>query len=190
MNKTKSGPQCELTNDIESAIYRYENTTMRYKDYWWDIVNNIFNRVREYAEYYIIDPIKKTIKKIKEFAETLIDELNKKYEFVAYVLELKNVKRKNSPSSRYLKVGETGDIETRKEQLKQSYKCDVEVKKVYKFDNEDTALSMENYMRLYFKRKNKGADFVPKDRFKEQKLTAEDIIAFNKKADEIALLFA
>jgi hypothetical protein len=51
-------------NDLEGAKTRLETTTGRWKGYWFEVCEEIFNSCTEWAKYYILDPIAKTIQKL------------------------------------------------------------------------------------------------------------------------------
>lgn len=55
--------QCILHEDYEEAISRYETTTARWKNDWWETIVTIYNKCKEFTEKYILDPIKKILKK-------------------------------------------------------------------------------------------------------------------------------
>ena len=59
----KSAQMCIDTNDLEEAIYRYNKANKNWKEHWWDTIITIFYHCKEWAEEYILDPIKKTIEK-------------------------------------------------------------------------------------------------------------------------------
>ena len=64
MSIGKSKWDCLKDDDFESALYRFERTTKRWIDYWWDCLETIYNKVKELAKEYILDPIAKTVRKI------------------------------------------------------------------------------------------------------------------------------
>lgn len=64
MSTGKSKWACLDDNDFEAALYRFERTTTRWLDYWWDCLERIYNKVKELAKEYILDPIAKTVHKI------------------------------------------------------------------------------------------------------------------------------
>lgn len=53
--------ECIATNNYENAIERFKNTNNRWRDYWWDCIEQIYNKCKEFAQKYIIDPINKII---------------------------------------------------------------------------------------------------------------------------------
>ena len=52
--------------------------------------------------------------------------------------------------------------------------------KLYAFDNDDDAYTMENILRKYFKSKE-GSIFIPRDRFQNISCTKNDINFFDNK---------
>ena len=95
----------------------------------------------------------------------------------------------NNKKIRFYKVGETNSLEKRIEQLENTYNATcTEILTCFIFDTQEKALTMENVMRDYFKKK-KYTRFTPKDRFKGRYPTAEDIESLDKKADRVSVLF-
>jgi hypothetical protein len=47
--------------DLDGAYDRYCSTTNRWKSYWFDVCNQIFQQSKEWAKKYIIDPVKQSI---------------------------------------------------------------------------------------------------------------------------------
>ena len=80
-----------------------------------------------------------------------------------------------------LKVGKTDYLDKRENQLiseyKKKYNLDniyVEVKKVFLFEDSDDALTFENELRKFYKKK-KNARFIPNDRFEGVRYNQEEI---------------
>lgn len=53
-------------NDFEGAAERLENTTNRWRNYWYGICEEIYNKSPEWARRYVLDPIAKAVRKIAE----------------------------------------------------------------------------------------------------------------------------
>ena len=51
-------------NDFEGALERFESTNARWKGAWFETCEQIFNKCKEWAKTYIINPLEKTIKRI------------------------------------------------------------------------------------------------------------------------------
>lgn len=110
----------------------------------------------------------------------------KKEKYFTYLLLFADNENKRK---RFYKVGETSSIEKRIEQLENTYNATcTEILTCFIFDTEEKALTMENVMRDYFKKK-KYTRFTPKDRFKGRYPTTEDIESLDKKADRVTILF-
>lgn len=117
---------------------------------------------------------------IKFFKKRISKPIEKKH--CAYLISLKDIKNVNFQT----KVGYTGYFNRRMKQLLRSYSkvADIEVIKIYYFEDEDTALMMESAMRKHFKKKT-NAIFVPKDRFENIEVTAEDIKKLDEKYEKL-----
>ena len=110
----------------------------------------------------------------------------KKERYFTYLLLFADNENKRK---RFYKVGKTSSIEKRIEQLENTYNATcTEILTCFIFDTEEKALTMENVMRDYFKKK-KYTRFTPKDRFKGRYPTADDIENLDKKADRVTVLF-
>lgn len=87
----------------------------------------------------------------------------------------------------YLKVGKSGNINARQQQLIDQYNLSkIEVIKTFEFDDGDTAEMMESFMRKFYKIKYQGKNFTPKDRFEGGICADEELTYFEKKARLIA----
>lgn len=82
---------------------------------------------------------------------------------------------------KYTKVGYTNNLEKRRDELEYKYECRVEIINFWWFNEKETALDMENAMRLHFKRK-KGSHYIPQDRFQRVKIETSDLDYFNREA--------
>lgn len=54
-----------LTNDLEGCYERFQSTSARWKNYWWAGVEEIYNSCKDWAKKFILDPIARTLEKIK-----------------------------------------------------------------------------------------------------------------------------
>ena len=90
---------------------------------------------------------------------------------------------------KFYKVGKTNNYERRIAELEYNYdeSC-LDILRLYEFDSEEKALTMENVMRDKFKLK-KYSRFIPKDRFKGSRPIETDLIELDKKAKEVINLF-
>lgn len=72
VDTTKAAHNCIKDNDFESALWRFEHTTGRWTDYWWETLEKIYNNVKSLAKHYILDPATKTVKRIKQVADMVM----------------------------------------------------------------------------------------------------------------------
>lgn len=63
---SKSWDDYVYSDDLEGAIERYNGSTSRWKDHWWNCILTIFKANKEWAKKYILDPVAQTISKIVE----------------------------------------------------------------------------------------------------------------------------
>lgn len=61
----KSAKQYIIEDDFEGAFERFETTTKQWKNYWFEVCQQIANNCQEFLQKYIINPIDKTIKVIR-----------------------------------------------------------------------------------------------------------------------------
>ena len=54
-----------LTNNLEGCYERFQTTNARWKNYWWAGVEEIYNSCKDWAKKFILDPINRTLEKIK-----------------------------------------------------------------------------------------------------------------------------
>lgn len=64
------------------------------------------------------------------------------------------------------------------------------VKYIFPFGTQEEALTMENFMRAYYRKKNEDKDFLKNDRFLTQSVTKKDINIFIKKTKQIVQAFS
>lgn len=74
-----SKDKCIATNDYVSAIERFNMTSNRWKNYWWDCIEQIYKNCEEFAKKYIIDPvnqlISETVEKVRKPRKSKYDEI-------------------------------------------------------------------------------------------------------------------
>lgn len=58
-------------SDFEGAKARFENTSARWKSYWFSACEEIFNTCKEWAKKYVLDPAAKAIRKITTIKEII-----------------------------------------------------------------------------------------------------------------------
>ena len=61
----KSAKQYIIEDDFEGAFERFETTTKQWKNYWFEVCQQIANNCQEFLQRYIINPIDKTIQVIR-----------------------------------------------------------------------------------------------------------------------------
>lgn len=59
-------------NDFEGALYRFENTNIRWKKHWWEALETIYSKVKSLARKYILDAENMIVKTVKAFSDTVI----------------------------------------------------------------------------------------------------------------------
>ena len=65
MASKKSYQNCIADLDYETAIWNFENTTNRWKKYWFNCLVELYEKCEEFTKKYILDPIKLTVIKIQ-----------------------------------------------------------------------------------------------------------------------------
>lgn len=55
-----------ITNDFEGAYVRWKDTTKRWKSKWFEVLQTIYNKCKDWSKKYILDPIKKVVYAITE----------------------------------------------------------------------------------------------------------------------------
>lgn len=65
MASKKSYQSCITDLDYETAIWNFENTTNRWKKYWFNCLVELYEKCEEFTKKYILDPIKLTVIKIQ-----------------------------------------------------------------------------------------------------------------------------
>lgn len=71
---TRSAEWYVKYNDFEGALERFNDTNARWKRYWFDTCETIFNQSVEWAKKYVLDPICLTIKKVETVIQKVIKE--------------------------------------------------------------------------------------------------------------------
>lgn len=72
----KSRDKCLQDNDFESALERYERTTQRWKEYWWECLTQIYERVKDLSKKYVLDPVKKIVSTLKDITDVIVYKTN------------------------------------------------------------------------------------------------------------------
>lgn len=183
-------------NDLVGAYKRYQSATKSWQGRWWKVVEDIFNACTAWAKYFILDPIKRELKKLGRGRipnpATLVNHnliFNVPAEGCgAYIVQHFNKKGKHL----WIKCGKADDAIRR---LNQHFAVDYAneadsgvVLGWYPCKNEDHALAMEDVIRNHFKQK--GYAIKGKDRFPTlYEVTEEDFAELNRKAEILAMIF-
>lgn len=64
--KQKTSKEYIEEGDFEGALKRFENANKRWKDYWFNTCEIIYNSFNDFTNKYILDPVKKIITKINQ----------------------------------------------------------------------------------------------------------------------------
>ena len=62
-------------NDFEGALYRFENTNIRWKKHWWEALETIYSKVKSLARKYILDAENMIVKTVKTFSDTIFSPM-------------------------------------------------------------------------------------------------------------------
>lgn len=100
----------------------------------------------------------------------------------AYLIELNDYRTNRR---RYLKCGYTNNICRRMDELEYKYDCIANILTFYKFNKKETALMMEDVMRMYYKEK-KNSHYIRQDRFQRVFPETADYQYFDKEALHLA----
>ena len=181
-------------NDLLGAYQRFEDTISRWKDYWWEAVEEIFHKSAEWAQRFLLDPVERLLRRIPRKRSPALDaEKRLTYKVEAEGCGAYIVEHFNSNGERlWIKCGKANDVKQRLVQhFKVDYKGEAESGTVlgwFSCKNSNHALSMENVIRDYFE--TKGFALLGKDRFPTlSELTAEDVQILSQKAEILATLF-
>ena len=69
------------SNDIEGIYERFMNAPANWKNHWWEGVVQIFNSCKEFAKQFILDPIKRTLRKISAAVASVGISIQEKEDF-------------------------------------------------------------------------------------------------------------
>lgn len=69
------------SNDIEGIYERFMNAPANWKNHWWEGVVQIFNSCKEFAKQFILDPIKRTLRKISAAVASIGVSIQEKEDF-------------------------------------------------------------------------------------------------------------
>lgn len=145
-------------NDLLGAYRRFETAYKNWKDHWWSVVKEIWERCSNWAREWILDPITRTL-----MPQTIRHRGRKSSAMVGYRCEAQGmgayiVQHFDDKDTRlWTKVGKADDVQKRLIQhLTKDYKkiaTRAECIAFYPAKNSDHALSIENVLRNFFNQK-------------------------------------
>ena len=162
-------------NDFEGARERFESASNRWREYWFDACVTIMKNCKEWAQKYIIDPIKLTITRIIQAVKPAFP--------IAPCVYLIRMYDENDHFC-FLKIGKTNNLNRRlKELSKYYYKMNdthisrVELIKMWELPTDELAESCEKAMQHYF---SKLYDRIPNDRYAPIEPKEEHLAKFDE----------
>ena len=177
MAKKPSYSDYVLNNDFEGAKERLESTSDRWRQYWFDACQEIFNACKDWAKKYILDPVARAVITIKDFV-TKKRPRNDEAASNTYLIKMFD----DAGNWVFTKIGKANVIAKRmRDFINHEYKRDgvtianVEMVKSYEVPNDDLAQVLESLMRNYFR---KIYQYIPNDRFEAFEPTSEDLQVF------------
>lgn len=184
----------KISGDLLGAYERFEHTSPRWKGSWWKVVEEIHANHAFWLKHFIIDPVKRIIKRITRgrlpnfCVENRLTYKVKAEGCGAYVVQHFN----QAKHSIWIKCGKADDAKARLEQhFNSDYKGEAYTGTVlawFPCVNSNHALSMENVIRDHFERK--GYPLKGKDRFPTlTEITPEDLEQLTAKHIELSKLF-
>lgn len=175
-------------NNFEIAKEKFENASLRWSNYWWEACEKIYNASKEWAEKYILDPVKRIIKRIKRVLggidwngfEPFPHGVQQFYLIRLLNAEGENVWNKIGTTSRatYIRMKD----HLKNADYRQHGVKTIQVIGLWDCKNVDAEI-IENRVRKYL-RKDYEQQFVPNDRFEMEfdipslSKMVEDTIAF------------
>ena len=166
MNKSKSASKCIEDNDMECAVYRWENTTKRYKDYWFETIKTIYNQCKEWAKVYVIDLIEKVVNEIvTPIKRKVFNEEKPSWCYWIRILDYGKLiynkigtTQENDPYTRLNAIIKKGWSNVSADRL--TY----EVKRIYNLGSMPPE-GLESEFRAKLIKKYKGKNYIKNDRF-------------------------
>lgn len=192
MKVNKSMESYITDNDLEGAYERYKSTSKRWEKSWWATIETIYNNCKEWAKQYILNPIEKTLKKIKNSRISIdsnIQYLCNAEGCGAYIVQHYT----SSGISQWIKCGKANNVKSRlKEHFSEKpYKDTVRgvCLAFYPCLNSEHAEASESVIRRYFI--EKGYALQRQDRFPTlTDISEEDYIEIGKRIDNLKMSFA
>lgn len=165
----------KANNDLLGAYERYQTTNGAWKTRWWNVVEEIYYSCEEWAKQYVIDPIKRTLKKIRNSYKGLLENVMT-YECEAegcgaYVVQ-------HFDAEGHLLWTKCGKADDAKKRFLQHFTSDYNGVAAsglcvawYPCKNSNHALTVENIIRDHFEKR--GYRLLGNDRF-------TDLVEINK----------
>lgn len=182
----------KANNDLLGAYERYQATNGAWKTRWWGVVEEIYYSCEEWAKQYVIDPIKRTLKKIRNSYKGLLENVMT-YECEAegcgaYVVQHFDANGKLL----WTKCGKADDA---KKRFLQHFTSDYNGVAAagtcvawYPCKNSNHALTVENIIRDHFEKR--GYNLLGNDRFTDLvEIKKVDWLTIRVKAAIANLLF-
>ena len=178
-------------NDLKGAYARFTSAYRNWKDHWWSVVVEIWDRCKEWAKDYVLDTVKRVLlpRLVKRGRKSLA---NVEYECDAYGMGAYIVQHYDAQDEPlWTKVGKANDVHKRlNEHLTKDYRGLAKravCLAFYPATSEDHALSIENVLRHHF---NKEYPLLGNDRFPAlSRLTDEDKQIIEEKLKILATIF-
>lgn len=179
--------------DIEGAYERFKQANLRWKNYWWDVVVEIYNTVKQIQREFFIDLRNRILTKKRGRYKSLYLEDVMEFKCIAegtgaYIVQHFD----NKNNLLWTKIGKADNAQKR---LEQHFTVDYKgIAKTgiclnwFPAKNSNHALSIENILRDYFQ--NKGYHLIGNDRFDNlYGITEQDWTEINAKLEILATLF-
>lgn len=182
----------KANNDLLGAYERYQTAGNTWKSRWWAVVEEIYYSCEDWAKQYVIDPIKRTLKKIRNSYKGLLENVMT-YECEAegcgaYIVQ-------HFDANGELLWTKCGKADDAKRRFLQHFTSDYNGVAAsgtciawYPCKNSNHALTVENIVRDHFEKR--GYDLLGNDRFASlTKMSKWDKLTIKAKASVAGLLF-
>ncbi|MBR4929817.1 MAG: GIY-YIG nuclease family protein [Bacteroidaceae bacterium] len=179
--------------DIEGAYERFKKATLRWKNYWWDVVVEIYETIKQIQREFSIDLAKRILTKKRGRRKSMYLEDVMEFKCIAegtgaYVVQHFDDKGKLL----WTKVGKADDAQKR---LAQHFTSDYKnVAKTgiclnwFPAKNSNHAFSIEDILRDHFQKK--GYHLMGNDRFDDLcEVTEQDWAEINARLNILATIY-
>ena len=179
-------------NDLEGAYTRYDNARANWKEHWWSVVVEIWNKCKDWAKKFALDlENHKLVKLVKRGRPAKVSNIEYACEAEgcgAYIVQHFDSKGRIL----WTKVGKADNVQKR---LVQHIKSDYAGEAVralclhfFPAVDEDHALSIENVLRRHFRKQ--GYKKLGNDRFPDlREVTAQDLQTISHKLELLTEIF-